>query len=313
MEIKQNIKEYGLSRAFYESRYKSNYMDSWPQWKKDRIKKLIADFHLPKNGVALDFGCGTGEWTSVLKDSLPSWEIWGTDISKTAVEKAIKKCPNCSFFHLGEASEYQNKFNLIFTHHVLEHVCDLNDSISLMNSLISRREMSYMFHILPCGNPDSYEYKICSLIQNGIEKENGNRFFFEDEGHVRRMTTQEISSIFSQFGFELTDEYYANQYHGAISWMIDSGFSFIKSLFDVNRASGCVAKKELIRQRRKLLFLCSPPFGLSMPRPFHYINLPLKIIIQKYLRKRSLDEWKTSCREKNGSEMYLLYGWVGSV
>lgn len=305
MKINSEINKYEPSKAFYESRYQTNYMDFWPRWKKERIKKLIGGFNLPPEGVALDFGCGTGVWTRVLKDSLPSWEILGTDISETALKKARKNCPDCSFFHIDEASEYRDKFNFIYTHHVLEHVFAINESISMLSSLNSRKEKSYMFHVFPCGNPDSYEYKICSLIQNGIEKENGNRFFFEDEGHVRRMTTQEISSIMSQFGFELIQDYYANQYHGAVSWIVDAGFMFANSLFNLDLALNWEAKKELTHQRRKLLLLSL--FGGYIPGPLNYINLPSKIIIQKYLLKKSLNEWKTACNEKNGSEMYLLY------
>ena len=258
----------------------------------------------------MDFGCGTGVWTKILKDCLPSWEIWGTDLSETAVKKARIHCTDCSFFPLDEAYDFKEKFNFIFTHHVLEHVFNIYESISLINSLNSRREKSYMFHIFPCGNPDSYEYKLCSLIQNGIEKEYGNRFFFEDEGHVRRMTTQEITSIISSFGFNLTQDYYANQYHGAVRWITDAGLMFINSLCNVDQALHNEAKTELIRQRRKLLILSL--FGGSLSGRLQYVNLPSKVIIQKYLLKKAINEWNASCTEKNGSEMYLLYERTGS-
>lgn len=94
MQISSGISSYNSSRAFYESRYESNYMDSWPDWKKERIKELIKSFNLPSSGSALDFGCGTGVLTRVLKDTLPSWDIWGTDVSETAIEKARIYCPD---------------------------------------------------------------------------------------------------------------------------------------------------------------------------------------------------------------------------
>ena len=50
MEIKPDINKYTSSKAFYESRYQTNYMDSWPEWKKERIKKLIEGFNLPPKG-----------------------------------------------------------------------------------------------------------------------------------------------------------------------------------------------------------------------------------------------------------------------
>lgn len=56
-----------------------------------------------------------------------------------------------------------------------------------------------------------------------------------------------------------------------------------------------------------MFFLTYPPFG----RPLRYINFPFKIIIQKYLLNKSVNEWKRSRKEKNGSEMYLLFEGMG--
>ncbi len=44
---------------------------------------------------------------------------------------------------------------------------------------------SSMLHFMPCGNEGSYEYNVCLLRSDGINTELENRFFFEDEGHVR--------------------------------------------------------------------------------------------------------------------------------
>lgn len=48
-------------------------------------------------GIILDAGCGEGYYTSGIKNKLPDAEIYGIDISKTAVEMASKRYKNIAF------------------------------------------------------------------------------------------------------------------------------------------------------------------------------------------------------------------------
>lgn len=48
-------------------------------------------------GVILDAGCGEGYYTAGIRNVLDSAEIYGIDISKTAVEFASKRCKNITF------------------------------------------------------------------------------------------------------------------------------------------------------------------------------------------------------------------------
>ena len=73
---------------------------------------------------------------------------------------------------------------------------------------------SSFLHILPCGNEGSFEHTICLLKKDGINKEMGNRFFFEDPAHIRRLSTDELNTMVAKFGFNLTKDYYSNQYYG---------------------------------------------------------------------------------------------------
>ncbi|KJR40670.1 Methyltransferase type 12 domain protein [Candidatus Magnetoovum chiemensis] len=41
-------------------------------------------------GNGLDFGCGNGVFTKVLKTALPGWNIYGCDLSDVAIENAKK-------------------------------------------------------------------------------------------------------------------------------------------------------------------------------------------------------------------------------
>ena len=67
-------------------------------------------------------------------------------------------------------------FDFIFSHHVLEHVFDIKEVAAQINQ--RAKNSSAMLHIFPCGNPGSYEYKLCKNRIDGINTKMENRFFF---------------------------------------------------------------------------------------------------------------------------------------
>src|SRR6188768_3230321 len=89
------------SVEYYQHRYEQGYMGHWSRFEKDRIRELVRDLKLPEKGNALDFGCGRGIFTKVLKEALPGWTINGCDINDEAVASAKKNNPGISFFVLG--------------------------------------------------------------------------------------------------------------------------------------------------------------------------------------------------------------------
>ncbi|MDE6780789.1 MAG: methyltransferase domain-containing protein [Ruminococcus sp.] len=72
------------------------------------------------NGVILDAGCGEGYYTAGISEVLNNSEIYGIDISKTAVEFAAKRCKNITFaaasvFHIPVADSSCNSLVTIFS------------------------------------------------------------------------------------------------------------------------------------------------------------------------------------------------------
>jgi len=239
---------------FYNYRYAQGYMVEWPEYKKNRIIEIISNIELPETGVALDFGCGNGIFTDVLGKVLPiGWKVYGVDISLNAIDNAKYRFPNCIFFLLKDRSFKQNKFDFIFTHHVLEHVDHLENVLKEINKLLKPK--SSVLHILPCGNQGSYEYNLCLLHKNGIDVNKHNRFFFEDEGHVRRLTTSQLEYYYNKYNFKLVKQLYSNQHFGAIKWMTDSSLSFLKIITNPQNAVNFSAKYKLNRIRFKLYFI----------------------------------------------------------
>ena len=106
---------------FYESRYSLGYMGHWSNFDKDRLLGLIKSLNLPAQGNALDFGCGRGIFTQVIREALPGWTFFGCDISAEAIDSAKKNSPGVTFFVLGDKSFSNQRFDFIHSHHVLEH------------------------------------------------------------------------------------------------------------------------------------------------------------------------------------------------
>jgi trans-aconitate methyltransferase len=309
------------SVEFYEDRYEKDYMDEWPIEKKRKIFEIIQELQLPAKGEALDFGCGNGVLTEVIRQALPSWKIYGTDISKKAVANARMRYPGCVFFKINSPEYMQKKFDFVFTNHVFEHVFNLNEVFQQMSEYI--KPDSSMLHCLPCGNEGSYEYKICQLRKDGINKELENRFFFEDKGHVRRLTTDEFSKLCQTKGFELLKELYTYQYYGAIDWITNSDLKFVLMFSDSSQAVNKKAKRKLKKVRVYLILITALRLHaklvtkllkksnkqlkdyilLLMGLPFLVFSSP----IDKYWKRKAREEWNTKKFERNGSEMCLYF------
>lgn len=305
----------------YESRYQEGYMESWDESKKNKIIEIVKTLNLSEEGSLLDFGSGNGVFTILLKSILPKWKVYGFEISQTALSNAKKSITNCTFFGEEELDNFKGKFDFVFSHHVLEHVQNLEESITLIISLL--KEKANQLHILPCGNEGSFEHQICILKLNGIETDKGNRFFFEESGHLRRVTTEEFSELENKFNFKLENQFYSNQYWGAINWITKSSPSFTLKFTSTHNAINKNAAGKLKSIRRKLLPLTILQFPYSKYSEIKskwnknlkdYIKLILLFIpgifsksIFQFIEKKSIQEWHKKIHDKKGSEMFLYF------
>ncbi len=324
MKTTETAALYNRNRSveYYENRFSRGYVERETSEKKQKIIEIIQNINLPAKGEALDFGCGNGILTETLRQALPGWTIYGTDLSRTAIGNAELQFPDCKFFHVDDDNFKHKKFDLIFTHHVFEHVYNLEETFNQIESYL--KESSSMLHILPCGNKGSFEHKLSSLRKDGINKELENRFFFEDICHVRRLNTEQFSELSEAKGFSLQKEYYGNQYYGAIEWItanVNPGF--LLGLTSTAPAIDKPARQRLLMLRTFILttaFLRGPVNIINKVRKqrtkkiWHYLlllsALPFFIFskpVDAYWKSRAEKEWKTDKSKCNGSEMFLFF------
>ena len=310
------------SFRFYQERYSQGYMEEWPREKKRRVFDMVRSLQLPKVGEAVDYGCGNGVFTDVLRQALPpGWVVYGVDISDIAIANAAKRYPDCKFFTASDSAVADKKFDFLFSHHVLEHVYELALVIADMGGRVKPTGM--MLHILPCGNDGSLERQVCLLRKNGIEERLEGRFFFEDLGHVRRLKSEQVVRAFEDIGFAVEAEWFSNQYHGAIDWITQSGPAFIRMLTDPDSAVDASAKMKLLGLRAKLLTYCSLrnfDAGIAArlqkkgKTPKNWLSIAMRALphvvargLDKHLVRKAEEEWQEKKHEPNVSEMYLVF------
>ena len=301
-------------KQYYNEWYEHGYMDEWPDWKKERVFDIIRSMDLPVKGKALDFGCGNGVFTQVIKNALPEWEVYGSDLSTLAVENAGKRFPACHFIY-GEGPELkQQQFDLLFSHHVLEHVEDVPGTAAIISGMAASG--ASMLHILPCGNPGSLEYKLSSWTKNGIRPGKGNTFFFEEEMHLQRMTSAELETCFASHGFSKVAALYANQFYGALEWISAMPKQMIQSIADPGNATGLGAGLKLRYYRSFFiaLYYLQRPFSLYGKQQ-DKANLPawkkavlyFSSAVKNRMTRMAEKEWIKHKDNEKGSEMYLVF------
>lgn len=290
---------------FYDDRYAQGYMDAWPLRKLERVRRIIAELRLPATGTAVDFGCGNGLFTALLLESLPGWRVVGLEISRTAIDRARRTIGGCEFHHVDNSPVEPGSVHFLFSHHVLEHAADLAtvwESMTLMMDGASK-----MLHILPCGNPGSFEHELCTLRAGGIDPRQGGRFFYEDESHLRRLTTEQMAAMAARHGFRIVHSVYSHHQRDAVDWLTDNGSRFVRDLCDPGKAIDEAARRKLKRLRRRLL-----PRALvkSLARRRSLWLRPASAIAERLCDRWEAQadrEWQTKCGDPAGSEMYLAF------
>lgn len=324
MSSAQTAELYDSAEAarYYEERYVDGYMDEWPADKKQRVFDLIRELGLPDHGRALDFGCGNGVFTEVARQALgPGWQIVGTEISKTAVENARRRFPACTFRHWEDPALRDAPYDFFFTHHVLEHVYDLEEVLRSLDGLMAPRAAG--LHILPCGNEGSFQHQLALMRSDGIDPQLGNRFFMDEEGHVRRLRTRDLEAHYELLGYELFLQRYCVFEQGFVHLLTDYGPERVLLTLDPSKAVDTVARRRLKALRVKYLLLWFLRHQAPMVREklgknkrslrdyallaLGAVLYPVSRPIDSFLRAADARDWKTQSYDSRAGEMYLAF------
>lgn len=301
-----------LAKDHYDVLYSSGYQAQCDNAKISKIKDMFNKVELPAKGVLLDFGCGCGVYTQCLSQLLPEWTIYGADISGNALSIAKNKqeLKEVTFVNISELENFYEHFDCIFSHHVLEHVQDISATFLLFKKILKKN--SWMLHICPCGNEGSFEYLLCLNHRNGIERQYGNRFFFEDPTHLRRLNSQELIDLATSIDHSLLYEQYFGQYYGALDWIGKGGWSTWKEMLSfkqvVRHPKICILF--FVYYSNKINNFCTKYQKSFWRKAVQILLRPCYMLTKKFEKlfsKKLEQEWQAGCYNKAGSELFMWF------
>jgi SAM-dependent methyltransferase len=150
-------------------------------WKQKLAESQVSS----KNKSVLDFGCGTGEFLLTMKKK--GWTIAGVEPSNLAREKADNLLGITTLQSLKGLGK--NKFSAITLWHVLEHVPDLNETLSTFHQLLDKH--GALFVAVPnYQSSDAQHYK---QYWAG----------FDVPRHLWHFSKESMTQLLNRNGFEL--------------------------------------------------------------------------------------------------------------
>ncbi len=315
----------GMTPAeYYDERHARGWMHTWPAYKKNRIVRLARELVPGPQARVLEFGCGEGVFAGAVKAACPNLEVHGCDISSAGIAKARGRFPDVAFHRLSDddGNLRQGSFDLVFSHHVLEHVQDVHDALSFTAGLL--KPGGIVMHVLPCGNRGSLEFRLSTAIKGGIGSD--GLFALDDISHVRRLTTAELEKAARRQGLALRHAYYANQFWGGLDYLTGIYHATIWEWLTAFRGNSPFGSARLFCLLALLLLaslvrngpahvlstLGRRPAGwkrtlFTLAAPFAIVAYPASRLMSLLLEAARNLEWRFGRTRPNGSEAYLIF------
>jgi len=102
----------------------------------DRVGETIQRYKAFFKGKVLDIGCNDGYGMEKIKEL--GCEVWGVDIAKNKVERAIKKGLNVKRGYMENLPYKDKEFDIIFCSHTLEHSSNVEKAVKEMKRVAKR-------------------------------------------------------------------------------------------------------------------------------------------------------------------------------
>jgi 2-polyprenyl-3-methyl-5-hydroxy-6-metoxy-1,4-benzoquinol methylase len=123
-----------MSINFFDKKYFETYVNN-----KLREASYFKEMSLIEKyligGSVLDFGCGYGNMMKIL--DLKGWEVFGADVSKTAIDYCKKSGQKVSLIQNGKI-KYRKNFDLIIMRGVYQHLISPIETLNYLNELNSK-------------------------------------------------------------------------------------------------------------------------------------------------------------------------------
>lgn len=192
-----------MASNFYEkiwSERQDNPQDRSLKWEK--LQKFI-----PKEGriKILDFGCGMGKTMKKISEVNPDADLFGMDVSSTAIERGRKLFPDFDFYEINDGDPLpleDNSIDFVFSSEVIEHVYDTENAFSELNRVLKK------------GGKVLITVPYHGLIKNILIALFGfERHFDPTWGHIRFYTKKSLFRVLKDHSFKVEDYGYYGRFY----------------------------------------------------------------------------------------------------
>lgn len=193
--------------AYYNHRYTQGYQNQLSGYEYARwvaLRSVLKSVMRNKKPMTvLDYGCGSGLFTPLLKELFPNAAIWGCDISLEALNRFAKQHLNLAArLELiqggrGKSSLPDNSVDLCISVEVMEHVQDIDHYLNEITRIL--QPGGVFVWTTPCANLFSLESILAVVTKKIRQTIEGYRVWtWEDPGHLRRLRSAEVADLLSK-------------------------------------------------------------------------------------------------------------------
>lgn len=208
-----------------------------------RLKQsLKAIKNLPSGARVLEVGTGAGQFTRALKKIRPELHVYGCDISREAIEYAVKTEDGVVYaLSTPEKLPYdQNFFDAVLIFDVLEHVEDVDGTLQEIYRVLKPQGLLYCF--VPC---EGDWLSLWHLLEKLHLKRNLTQRY---AGHINYFSRRELRNQLHKHHLELVSarygEHVLGQLLGVISFTLMHRTAQKKQLSQLNNETFFAEKTE---------------------------------------------------------------------
>jgi len=144
-------------------------------------------------GKVLEIGCGAGGMAKAIKANRPDLEVYGCDISQTAIQ-AAQKCSQGVIFREGDANDLPfeaSNYSAAMMFDLLEHLENPNKAIAEAGRVLKVHGLLHLF--IPCEGELHTLHGLLALVGWRAKEKYG--------GHIQRFRLRDLLDLFEVEGF----------------------------------------------------------------------------------------------------------------
>jgi len=187
----------------YLADYYSKYTKEEPEWDEPlsyghNFYLSLVEKYIPQKGTLLDIGCGKGHLLQEAKKR--GWETLGYDVDCNSVDYFSKKHGIKIFCGDFETINWEsNSFNLVFMHHVFEHLKNPLSYLKIIDSILKKGGI--FFIVLP--NIKSLSSRIKFRLEKlGLRKKHIGKYY-DTSHHLFYYEPKTLTEILKKEEFKI--------------------------------------------------------------------------------------------------------------